>query len=328
MAGGIRGRSRDAQAGANSTGYASSRLHSAPRPHGARRHQLRRRHRPAALAEREHAAAATPPARPAAGVDRRRPDAVVAAAAARPRQAPTCSARTRCMAAAIATGNDIIILLRDALAHLVERLHHLPVHLRLLDESRVHLRASRMMSPDCTKAWRPPSLVRPLETNLVTFSSAIGGVRDAPASPPHRAPTRRRSRRARVDAPTGHPRHCAQMAPARRRAARHGADGRPSLLRSVGQSVPTICAARWPPSMRWSGCGGRALGTAKQISPPTISATSVVARVAGVRLVSAPNLCARSFCTPALSPQNYSRTIASWIASYGVPIDISDQRGG
>ena len=50
-----------------------------------------------------------------------------------------------------------------------------------------------------------------VETNLVTFSSASGGVRNEPA-PPHRSRRRRRARRARALTRQLPPRHCAKSA--------------------------------------------------------------------------------------------------------------------
>ena len=53
-------------------------------------------------------------------------------------------------------------------------------------------------------------------------------------------------------------RNIAQIARVRRRAA--SCRRRPTAAHgSVGRSVPTICAARWPSSMRWSGCGALAV---------------------------------------------------------------------
>ena len=53
-------------------------------------------------------------------------------------------------------------------------------------------------------------------------------------------------------------RDIAQIARVRRRAA--SCRRRPTAAHgSVGRSVPTICTARWPSSMRWSGCGALAV---------------------------------------------------------------------
>ena len=75
-------------------------------------------------------------------------------------------------------------------------------------------RPRRARRPRALAREKPPphcGTAAAVETNLETFTSASGGVRDEPA-PPHRSRRRRRARRSRASTRRPPPRHCAKSA--------------------------------------------------------------------------------------------------------------------
>ena len=101
-------------------------------------------------------------------------------------------------------------------------------------------RARRPRAP-ARESGRHTACGAAVETNLVTFTSASGGVRNALALP-HRARTRRRARRARASTRRPPPQHCANSAGAAARGVMSSTADRRSW---VGRPVGTdhLCSA-------------------------------------------------------------------------------------
>ena len=107
-----------------------------------------------------------------------------------------------------------------------------------------------------------------VETNLETFTSASGGVRNEPA-PPHRSRKRRRARRSRASTRRPPPRHCAKSAgaaaePAKSSAALtvrlwvgHTAAGDACIAQRGGQPCRAMSAACGEPRGRRSAAQSR-----------------------------------------------------------------------
>ena len=77
--------------------------------------------------------------------------------------------------------------------------------------ARARPRRARRPRAPARESGRHRACGAAVETNLVTFTSASGGVRDEPA-PPHRSRRRRRARRSRASTRRPPPRHCAKSA--------------------------------------------------------------------------------------------------------------------
>ena len=167
----------------------ASRRRTAAHARAASHHQLRRRRRPPPPAEsdraaplRQHRRSPAPIAAPAAVV------AAAAAAAARPPQArPHAYAHASARAAprrAALTARRRLPSRAIAARRAVRR-----------RAARAGPRRARRPRAPARESGRHRACGAAVETNLVTFTSAIGGVRNALA-PPHRVRTSRRARRA------------------------------------------------------------------------------------------------------------------------------------
>ena len=209
------------------------RRRTAAHARAASHHQLRRRRRPPPPAESDRAAAAhrRSPAPIAA------PAAVVAAAAAAAARPPQARPHAYAHASARAAPRRAALTARrrpPSRAIAVQRAERRRA-------ARARPRRARRPRAPARESGRHTACGAAVETNLLTFTSVSGGVRNALA-PPHRARKRRRARRARASTRRPPPRRCANSAGA---AARGVMSSTADLRSWVGRPVGTddLCSA-------------------------------------------------------------------------------------